>query len=154
MPVRFDRVQQGEQRAPGVPEYRQRLNVKLADHVQQVLHVMLPAYRFVTGLARLPTTALIVEDQTMLLSEPKELRKQVVVVGARSAVEDQDPARTLRTIRAPEQWNTCRRRVSRCGRWWNWTRHRPGRFCGVLSARGSLLPGAIAPGYLREGHYR
>lgn len=63
--------------------------MKLAYNVQQILYVMLPAHRFGAGFARLPTTALIVEDQAMLPGEPEELRQEVVVVCARSPVENQ-----------------------------------------------------------------
>src|SRR6185503_12878436 len=61
---------------------------------------------------RASSAALVVEDESMPLSEPQKLRKQVVVMGAGTSVEYQNARGIGRSVFAPVERNRCGRCVA------------------------------------------
>src|SRR5687767_2955969 len=110
---RRDRVQQRQQPAPGIADDRQRLSRELACDEGEVGDVRLPGdRRTILGL-RLPAASLVVEDQLVPLAQREHLRKEIVVVRARSAMQDEQPRRDRAAVRGPVEGD--RRRFREAG---------------------------------------
>lgn len=67
--------------------------------------MVLPAHVFGTRLARPSASPLIVKDKPAPISESQELRQQVVVVGARPAMQHEDSFCSIRSVFAPVEWH-------------------------------------------------
>lgn len=65
--------------------------------------MVLPANVFGARLARSSASPLIVKDEPAPISESQELREQVVVVGAGSAMKQEEPLSPIRSVFAPVQ---------------------------------------------------
>src|SRR5262249_33861188 len=102
-------VEQRQERAPRIANDEWRIDAQLRDDVLEILDVRLPGDGGLTSSVvepRLAAAALIVEEQLALGAvrgalEPQHLRQHVVVMGARAAVQEEQPFAAGGAVGAP-----------------------------------------------------
>src|SRR5687767_12649763 len=98
---RFHGIEQGEQTAPRIANDREWLADGISRDQAEVGDVSLPGdWGAILGL-RLPTSPLVVEDHVVLLGQREHLREEIIVMRARSSMENEQPRRAFTPVRRP-----------------------------------------------------